>query len=158
MEAPDSGKLINLVTLIGLVLVLFIIYRIMAATGLLKTVASKKEDAAKAAAVTDMRVMEYFNPEYYQHFGTQPLSDETGKSYAKGLRNAMAGIGTNEESIFTIFGKLPNKTAISQISWEYKQQYGFPFYILGDNLQDDLLNELSATEVTTLMKIINKLP
>lgn len=158
MEAPDSGKLINAVTVIGLILVLFIIYRIMASVGIIKTVASKKEEAAKAAAVTDLRINDFFNPEYYQHFGTQPLSDETGKTYAKALRSAMAGIGTDEEAIYTVFGKLPNKTAISQIAWEYKQQYGFPFYIKGDNLQDDLLNELTPAEVETLMNIINKLP
>jgi hypothetical protein len=157
MEAPDSGKLINVVTLIGLVLILFIIYKIMASVGLIKTTASKKEDAAKAAAVTDLRLNDYFSPEYYQKFGTQPLTDDVAKMFAKQLRSAMSGLGTDEESIFTIFGKLPNKTAISQVAMEYKNQYGFPFYIMGDNLQDDLLNELSPSEVTTLMGIINRL-
>ena len=154
MNTPDSGKIINLVTIIGVLLMLFIIYKVMASVGLIKTSASKKEDAAKAAAVTDLRINEYFAPEN----NTNVLTTEMAQSYAKQLRSAMAGLGTDEEAIFTIFGKLPNKTAINQISLEYKNQYGFPFYIMSDNLQDDLLNELSASEVTTLMTIINNLP
>jgi truncated hemoglobin YjbI len=157
METPDSGKIINLVTLIGLLVFLFVIYKILDAAGLIKTHADKVADAKRAAAVTDLRISDYFSPEYYKTFQTQPLSDNQASQYAKQLRGAMAGIGTDEETIYTIFGALPNHVAISQVANEYKKQYGFPFYILSNSLQDDLLNELSPKEVEVLMSIINKI-
>jgi hypothetical protein len=159
METPDSGKIINIAMLIGLVLVLFIIYRIMASVGLIKTSSSKANDVKKAAAVTDLRTEQYFDPEYFRSVSSyNGLTVEQANSYATQLRAAMAGFGTDEESIFTLFGKLPSKISISEIANRYKDQYGFPWYTMSDNLQNDLLNELTPSEVETLMSIINKLP
>jgi hypothetical protein len=101
---------------------------------------------------------EYFNPNYYMKVKAKLIGTNTASDYAKKLRNAMAGIGTDENEIFTIFGKLYNKANISEIAEQYQKQYGFPFYIMSDNLQADLLDELNDEEVTTMMNIINELP
>lgn len=161
MEAPDSGKIINIAMLIGLVVVLVVIYKIMASVGLIKTVASKAVTKNQTAAAESLRTDDYFNPEYYKKVGGQnfvPIGETNAKQYAKDLRFAMGGVGTNEEVIYTTFGSLYNKCNISEIAEQYKDQYGFPFYIMSDNLQNDLLNDLNKSEVATLMELINKLP
>ena len=77
---------------------------------------------------------------------------------AKDIRSAMVGIGVDEETIYTIFGALPSKVAISEIADRYRNQYGFPFYILSDNMKADILNYFSADKVNTLMQMIEALP
>ena len=154
---PDSGKVINFAMLIGLLIVLFIVYKLMAAVGLIKTGAAKKEEVAGAAAVTSLETFDYFNPDFYMGKTFSGLSLEQADVAAKNLRKAMRGIGTDEELIYSTFAGLKCKMNISQVADLYKQDSG----ILGlgsDNLQNDLLNDLKPTEVTKLMTIINKLP
>jgi hypothetical protein len=158
MKLPDSDKIINLATLIGLLIVIFIIYKIMASLGIIKTRASKNKDKNEAAAINVIRTGEFWNPEYYKGKVFKSLGNNTAEQYARDLRDAMRGVGTDEEAIFSTFGKMYNKFNISEVSDKYKQQYGFPFYIMSDNLQADLLDELSDAEAATLIKIINELP
>ena len=158
MEAPDSGKIINIAMLIGLVIVLVVIYKIMASVGLIKTGASKAATKEQATAAESLRTDDYFNPEYYKGKNFQSIGKANAEQYAKDLRFAMGGVGTNEEVIYTTFGSLYNKCNISEIAEQYKDQYGFPFYIMSNNLQNDLLNDLNKSEVATLMELINRLP
>ena len=157
MQTPDSGKIINIAMLIGLVIVLVVIYKIMASVGLIKTSASKQATKEQAVAAESLRTDEYFDPDYYKDKQFKSIGRNAAVQYAKDLRNAMAGVGTNEEVIYTTFGSLYNKCNISEIAEQYKDQYGFPFYIMSDNLQNDLLNDLNKSEVATLMELINKL-
>jgi hypothetical protein len=161
MKTPElnTNQMLTIGYFIGILIILYIVYKILNSVGLLKTPADKKKDALKAAAVSSLRLDSYFDSEYYQSVSTYnglTVDDATAK--ALDLRNAMAGIGTDEEKIYTIFGALPSKVAISEISNRYKDQYGFPFYIMSDDLKTDLLNELTADEVTNLMTIIDGLP
>jgi hypothetical protein len=161
MKAPElnTNQMVTIGYFIGILIILYIVYKILNSVGLLKTPADKRDDALKAAAVTSLRLDSYFDPSYFQSVTTYnglTVNDATSKALA--LRNAMAGLGTDEEKIYTIFGGLPSKTSISEIANRYKDQYGFPFYIMSDDLKADLLNELNATEVSTLMSIIDGLP
>lgn len=159
MKLPDSGKIISIAMIIGIVVALYIIYKILNAFGLLKTSADKRDDAAKAAAVSALRVDQYFDPDYYQTIDTyNGLTVDDATKYAKDIRSAMVGIGVDEETIYTIFGALPSKVAISEIADRYRNQYGFPFYILSDNMKADILNYFSADKVNTLMQMIEALP
>jgi HSP90 family molecular chaperone len=161
MKAPElnTNQMVTIGYFIGILIVLYIVYKILNAVGLLKTPADKRDDALKAAAVTSLRLDSYFDPDYYTTVSVyNGMTVDDATKAAKDLRDAMAGIGTDEEKIYTIFGDLPSKTALSEVSNRYKAQYGFPFYIMSDDLKTDLLNELNATEVTTLMSIIDGLP
>ena len=160
MNAPElkANQMITIAYFIGIIIVLFIVYRILNSVGLVKTAADKKNEEVKKAAVATLRTEEYFNPDYYADKSFHSLDIDTAILYAKQIRAAMMGLGTDEESLYTIFGQLPSKTAVSQVAYQYKRQYGFPFYIKSDNLKVDLLNELTPAEVETLMNIIDKLP
>jgi hypothetical protein len=159
MKTPElnTNQMVTIGYFIGILIILYIVYKILNSVGLLKTPADKREDALKAAAVTSLRVDQYFDPNFYADKNFSALTLDEAVKAAKDLRDAMAGIGTDEEKIYTIFGTLPSKMSISQVADCYKQQYGFPFYIMSDDLKADLLNELNATEVTTLMNIIETL-
>lgn len=158
MKIPDTNKLMSIFMLIGIIVALFIVYKVLNSFGLVKTAAQKRDIVKNKAAVSDIRVDQYFDPDYYSDKSFHGLDVDVAIETAKHLRNAMAGLGTDEEAIYAIFGHLPSKTAISQLSYYYKRQYGFPFYIMSDNLRVDLLNELNAEEVKSLMDIIDNLP
>jgi len=159
IKIPDSNKLISVAIIIGIVLALIIVINIMKAAGIMKTAAEKKAAANNKAAVEDLQVSTYFDPEYFRsQSGYSGLTVTEATKYAKDLRDAMAGLGTDEQAIYITFGKLPSKIAISEVSSKYKDQYGFPWYIMSDNLQKDLLNELNEEETGRLMQIISSLP
>jgi len=158
MKVPDSGKIINVFMLLGIIIVMFIVYKLMAAVGLIKTGAKKREIKEEEAAVNMLRTDDYFSPDYYKSRKFKSLGSNTAETYAKDLRNAMAGLGTDEEAIYVTFGKLYNKCNVSEVAEKYRDQYHFPFYIMSNNLQKDLLNELTDKETTKLMNIINGLP
>jgi hypothetical protein len=157
MKIPDTNKLMSIAMIIGIVIALFIVYKILAATGLVKTAAAKKEAANETQAVNDLRTDEYWQPEYHLKVKYNALDEELAKSYASDIRHAVRGLGTDEEAIYTTFGYLRNKAQISQIADEYKKGYGL-FTGGTDNLQKDLLNDLNDSEVAQLMTIINRLP
>jgi len=151
MKLPDSDKLISIAIFIGIIVALFIVYKILGATGLVKTGAAKKEEAIETAAVDAIRTGDIFDPEYYR--GKKFMSLGTGKIsiYTEELRKALRGWGTDEEAVFAVFSNLYNKCNVSEIAATYKEKYK-------DDLKVALLNDLSKSEAVTLMALINKLP
>jgi len=151
MKIPDTNKLMSIAILIGIVVALFIIYKILAATGLIKTAAKRKEIALGEKSVEQLREDDYFDPKYFMGKRYKSLGYDTTKKYAKDLRKALRGFGTDEETIYITFGKLFNKINISEIAAAYLTTYN-------SDLQADLLNDLSEKDAIPLFKIINSLP
>jgi len=148
---PDTSKVMNFAMLLGLLIVVFIVYKLMATVGIIKTGAKKREEAEKVVAVEMMRTDEYWNPSYSQGRTFKQIGSNAANVYAQTIRRAIRGPGTDEEAIYVTFGKLYNKANISEIASLYEQQYG-------KSLQTDLLNDLSEKEIAKLMNIINGLP
>jgi hypothetical protein len=161
MNVPElkTNQLITITYFIGILIVLFVVYKILAGVGLVKTAAKKKELANEATAITEVQTADYWNPDLWKSAAQSGklLPAQTVIDYANSLRDAMAGLGTDEQAIYTVFGKLKYKVQISEIAGAYKAAYGFPWYIKTDNLQNDLLNELSDAELAHLQELINKL-
>jgi hypothetical protein len=159
MNAPSlkSDQMVTIAYLIGIVIILFIVYKILAATGLIKTAAAKKADEAKASAIDTLRTGDIFDPEYFVGKKFNSLGAPYIAKYAEELHKAIAGAGTDEEAIFTVFGELKNKMQVSELANGYQQKYGGSWLSNG-SLKTDLLGDLSATDAATLMAIINKLP
>lgn len=151
MKVPDTGKIISMAYILGLLLVLFVVYKIMSAVGLIKTGKSKRASAEKEAAVEMLRTDEYFSPEYVEGRTFKSLGDNAANLYAQHIRKALRGSGTNEELIYTTFNKLYNKCNVSEVAASYLSQYH-------KDLQTDLLNDLNDKEAVVLMNIINALP
>lgn len=150
MKVPElkGGQMLTLAYIIGILVVLFIIYKILGKTGLVETKEDKKEDAA----ATEIRTLSYFNPLYLKDkLTTYQKLGSIAKSYASQLRTAMKGFGTDEEMIYNTFGKLKTKENIAEVAMYYVAEYN-------SDLQSDLLNELNDKEMLILMNIINKLP
>ena len=148
-----GGQMITIAYFIGILVILFIVYKILAATGLVKTAASKKIDAAENAAVDTIRTSDIFDPEYAREKGRKflPLGTQKLAVYTEELRKALRGWGTDEEAIFVVFGNLYNKVNVSELAATYYDKYKV-------NLKTVLLNDLSKEDAATLMAIINKLP
>jgi hypothetical protein len=148
---PDTGKIISIAYLLGFVVVLVIVYKLLAAVGIIKTAKARKTAAAKVQAVTQLRTEDYFSPTYYKDKKFKSIGSNAANLYAQNLRKAVRGWGTDEESIFSTFGKLYNKCNISEVSEKYYLQYG-------RDLQTDLLDDLTDKETVELMDIVNSLP
>lgn len=151
MKVPDSNKIISLLYIGGALLLVVVLYKILAAVGLIKTGAKKREEKAESEAEEKLRSLDYFNPlllkKYPDYKTIYPLNRVT----AEALRKALRGLGTNEEAVFMAFGKLPNKLSISEVTLAYKVAYN-------RDLGTDLMNDLTDAEQVTLLKIIDKLP
>lgn len=153
MKVPDTGKIISFAYIGAALIAVYLIYKIFAGIGLIKTAAKKKELSKRTEAETKLRSSEYFNPlflkgrldQYKNKLGNQ------AKDYAAQLRKSIAGLGTNEETIFSIFGRLFNKWNIAEISMYYRASFN-------RDLLSDLLNDLTDKEQLILWDIINKLP
>ena len=148
MKTPElnTNQMITIAYLIGILVVLFVVYKVLQDLGLIKN--SKKD-----AAVKNLETTPYLNTEYFK--GKQETFTSVGSDnamqYASDLRAAMQGFGTDEEAIYTTFGKFNNKINCSEVAAVYNQGFG-------DDLQTDLLNELSDTEKQKLWNIIDNLP
>jgi len=151
MKLPDTNKIVSFAMLAGLLIVIFVIYKIMAAVGIIKTGARKRSDKEKVAAVEMLRTDEYFSPAYYKNKKFLSIGSNAANLYAQQIRKAIRGIGTDEELIYATFGKLRNKCNVSEVAERYFVQYG-------NDLQTDLLNDLKEKEIVNLMNIINGLP
>jgi len=148
-----GGQMITILYGIGVIVLLYIVYKIMAGMGLIKTAAARRAENEKVAAVKNMETDAYFDPHYLKDKIGQfkALGSNTAIVYAQNLRDAMKGLGTDEEAIYATFGKLYNKCNVAEVALYYVSQYNC-------DLQVDLLNELSDKEKTKLMNIINGLP
>jgi hypothetical protein len=141
----DKNKIIMYVIL-GIV-VLIMLDQILKAVGLKKDKADKDKDKA----VENLRTNEYFDPLYYKGKAFSAIGKSPANQYAKDLHTAISGFGTDEETIYTTFGKLKCKYNISEIAESYYELYE-------KNLLPELLKELSEKEMATLNAVVNKLP
>ena len=153
MKIPDTGKILSGVYLAGALIALFIVYRILASVGIIKTASRKKELAAREAASEALRTFDYFDPLFLKGRtdGYTALKTDIASRYSSQLRKAMVGIGTDEEAIFSVFGRLRCKYNISEVSLHYAENFK-------RDLLTDILNELTAKEQVTLVDIIENLP
>lgn len=149
MKVPElkGGQMITLAYFIGILIILYIVYKILGKVGLVET----KEDKKEAEAATKIRSLSYFEPLYLKGRTDYKPLGSTAQFYAAQLMKAMKGFGTDEEMIYSVFGKLKNKENIAEVAAYYYQDYK-------RSLQADLLNDLSDSEMLTLNNIINKLP
>lgn len=153
MKLPDSNKLISIAIFIGIVVALFIVYKILGATGLVKTSAKKKEIAEENAAIDTVRTADIFDPTYYFKFEGKfkSLGNNKITQMSNELFKALVGPGTDEERIYIVFGNIYNKLNVSELAAGYK-------YKFNRDLRLDLLGDLSKRDMATLMALINKLP
>lgn len=141
----DKNKIIFYV-IAGLV-VLLMLDQILKAVGLKKD----KADKNKEQAVQELRTNDFFNPMFYRGKAFAAIGKEPANQYAKDIRKAVSGFGTDEEMLFTTFGKLKCRYNISEIAESY-------YELFGKNLLPAILNELSEKDMATLNTIVNKLP
>lgn len=149
-SAPDTGKIMTGVYLFAALLAIFVIYKILAGIGLIKTKKKKLADLKKETAMNEFRTIPYFNPSYKDSHSFTPIGVNAASLYADHLRKAIRGMGTNEELIYTTFAGLKCKGNISEVSNQYYLRYN-------RDLRTDLLNDLNEKEITKLYDIILKL-
>jgi hypothetical protein len=150
-KVPDVGKIIPVIYIIGFILILIIVYKLLSSIGIIKTPKKKRELAAQAVAVEALRTDDYFDPAYYRNKKFKSIGMNAANLYAQYVRKAVRGAGTDEELIFTTFGKLYNKCNVSEVAERYTMQYK-------RDMQTDLLNDLTKKEAAALMSIIDNLP
>jgi hypothetical protein len=158
MKAPElkSGQMITIAYLIGIVLVLFIVYKILGAVGLITTAAKKREKKNENAAISDIRAEEYFDPMFLKTADKKGYTamGSAGEQYAKDIHDSIYGFmkaGTDAEKIFVTFSRLKCKYNVSEVSLNYLVKYN-------RNMQADLLNNLNNAHIVELNNIIDKLP
>lgn len=150
MKVPElkGGQMLTIAYIIGILIVLYIVYKVLGKIGLVKT----KEKRKQETAVEDLRSVKQFSTKYLaDKIDNYPQLGKLGKDYAVRLHDAIKGAGTDEETIFSIFSQLRSKENISEIAVYYKAAYQ-------RDLLTDILNDLTDKEKATLMEIINKLP
>jgi hypothetical protein len=151
MKVPSSDKVISIAMIIGLLVVVFIVYKLLSGIGLIKTPAKKRAAREQDAALDQLRGDEYWSPQYYKTATYKSMNGPIIMKLAGDLHDAMSGLATDEEVIFTTFNQLLNKANVSELAAGYQLKFG-------SDLQADLLNDLNKSEVATLMEIVNNLP
>lgn len=153
MNVPElkANQMITITYFVGLVIVIFIVLQLLKKIGLVKSAAKKRSEKEQKAAVEMLATDDYFKPSYYKDKKFKSIGSNSANQYSQLLHKAIRGLGTDENAIYSTFGKLYNKTNISEIAESYNLQYG-------KDLQTDLLNDLTDKEITKLMNIINGLP
>jgi len=151
MKVPSSDKVISIAMIIGLLVVVFIVYKLLSGIGLIKTPAKKRAIKEKAEALNSMRTDEYWNPTYYKTQTYKSMNGPVIMKYSGDLHDALMGLGTDEEAVYNVFSKLLNKCNVSELAAAYQLKFG-------RDLKTDLLNDMNDTEVATLMEIVNGLP
>jgi hypothetical protein len=158
MKAPElnTNQMMTIAYFIGILLVLFIVYKILNGLGLVKTAADKETAAAAQAAVSTLTVDQFFQPDS----SVTVLPDDTAAADVKSLQTALGAIFADQETVNVVLGGLPSKTAIKQLAALYHDNYSWftDSLFVTDNLQADILRRLSATKVKALMDIITNLP
>jgi hypothetical protein len=154
MKLPETDQITKGLYLIGGLVILLVIYKILTGIGLLKTGKQKVQDKKKEVALSDFRTMEQFNINYTDDHIFKKIGLNAANLYSEQLRKAIKGIGaflTDEEAIYSTFGKLSNKGNISEVAQQYFNRYK-------KDLRTDLLNVLDKNEILILSNIINELP
>ena len=80
------------------------------------------------------------------------LINGTPCNYADRLYTAIDGWGTNEEEIFEVMELIPNKRFYDQVALAYRD------LTRGDNLNEDLKDDLRESEFKRIQQIINSKP
>lgn len=142
-----TGQMITIAYIIGIVIILYVIYKVLGKIGLVQTKESKEKDKATSEILTN----DYFSAEYALKRYYKSLGKDKALEYAETIRKALKGFGTDENQLFITFGKLYSKCNIAEIATIYNKKYG-------RDLQADIANELSAKEKVQLLNIINSLP
>jgi len=150
MKLPETQTITKTLYLIGGLVAIFLIYKIMTGLGILKTRESKAKDIRKEQSLSDFRTMEEFNPAYIDKNFFTKIGLNAAAIYAEDLHKAIRGLGTNEERIYTTFGKLKCKGNISEVASQY-------FLKFNRDLRTDILNDLTDKEIVILTGIINAL-
>lgn len=147
MQNFNFGKIQTVAFIIGAILVIFMLYKVLMGLGLIKSKTKKEVDKS----LVTIRQTDIFNPNFHKEKNFRKLSDNEITVYAKDLRKAIKGFGTNEELIYSTFKKFWNKLNISQVAEKY-------YLLYKRDLRTDILNDLNSKEVNILMGIINTLP
>lgn len=150
MNIPNIKKdeIMSLVYLAAIIIVIFLIYKIFRGVGLIKNRDREEAKAEKEAAAEELRSSAYFDTS--RKF-TASLGIVQSDIMAQELRKAIRGVGTNEEAIFAVFGRMKSRDNITEVAVNYKQQYK-------RDLLTDLLNDLTAKEQVVLWNLLNKIP
>ncbi len=143
-----EDKLKPVIYIVVGVIALYLIIRIMRTQKRRQRQVSKED---KKIAVSSLRVMEQFNPDYQLGKTFAPIGDNAADLYAEQLRKAVKGLGTNEEMIYSTFSKLKNKVNISEIAARYYLKFR-------RDLRADVLRDLNDKEKAILFVIIKQLP
>lgn len=143
------------------IVVLWVVYLILKRTGLILTrqerLMKREQDKSKRMIETERKLLEdseYFNPNLYKKTGyglSVIMPEETAKNWAETINDAWGWINDNEEQIYDVFRRIPNKVTISQVSDEYSKLYKI-------DLLADLINRLSAYELAFIYRIVDKKP
>ena len=145
METNDKIK-IGLAIFV-VIIVTIIIWRVLGKIGLVKS----KEQKQKDSAVETLFTMTYFDPAYNKGKSFAPLGKSAADKYAKDLNRALGIFGDDEEAIYSTFGKLKNKTNISEVAESFQNIYK-------KDMRATVLGNLSEKEMKKLFDIISKLP
>lgn len=157
IKIPPQLFAYGLITLI----VVWVLYLIMRRTGLIQSkearAASKEKAAEEAQIKLEKQLLEdseYFNPNLYKKTGynlSVILPEDSAKLYAKQIFNAWGIINDDEEQVYDVFRKIPNKITISQVSDMYSKMYKA-------DLLGELIYRMSKTELAFIYRIIDKKP
>lgn len=144
----NQGLILKGVAILAVIALLgYVLIKILQRVGVLKDKQSKTEETD----TKQLRESDLFNPIKHLQTPHKVLGSGMALEYAKELRSAIRGFGTNEEKIFSIFRQFFNKINISEVSEQYYKKYK-------SDLKADLFNELRQSEISILKQIIDRLP
>jgi len=151
-----GGQMITLAYFIGILVLLFIVYKVLQKFGLIKTSAEKKALNVQQTAITTMRDEDIFDPYFIKdNKAGYTLLGTKADVYANDIHDSIYGFlkfGTNFEKIFSTFGKMQCKYNVSETALAYVIDFE------GRDMRADLLNNLSDQHIADLMAMIHKLP
>jgi hypothetical protein len=151
-----GGQMITLAYFIGILVLLFIVYKVLQKFGLIKTSAEKKAEVQQQTAITAMRDEDIFDPFYVKdNKEGYTLLDTKADIYANDIHDSIYGFlkaGTNYEKIFSTFGKMKCKLNISETALAYTIDFE------NRDMRADIMNNLSDQHIADLMAMIKKLP
>jgi 3-methyladenine DNA glycosylase AlkD len=149
MNVPNIKKdeVMSILYLGAMLIAVFLVYKIFRGVGLIKNRDREQTREEKEQAASELRSSAYFDTgrTFVPSLGSQAVI------LATELRKAIRGIGTNEEAIFTVFGRLKSKQNITEIAVAYKKEFKH-------DLLTDILNDLTAKEQVILWDMISKIP
>jgi len=159
MKVPElkTGQMVTIAYILAIIIVLYIVYKVLNAVGLLQTGADKRKRAEEKVAINMLSSDEYFDPEFYKtekpfkQIGSTLASDYAGTIHYAIYGGMLGRFNTDYNLIFTTMNKLYNKCNISELAEAFLQKYNL-------FLQNSLLNNLNGEHIADLMNIINALP